>query len=250
MEDVADRKRPRVEASHDNLIVSSSFEIFEQLRVAIEESNAIKEDIRSAVEEINLTCHRMQYALLPVHGQDSDGQGLTAALHEAKKSIPELRQGYAKLSTIIYRRPEGEYYRFHDHFKFTTSTVCFLLAFVHWLETGALLTRAEVQSLLLDEASSKFHVDLEDYLIGVCSLSNELPRYVINRATAGDYACAERVSSFLNELFAGFRQLNLRNDVLRRKFDGIKYDLKKVEEVLYDIRIRGLDPKKDQQEQK
>lgn len=37
-----------------------------------------------------------------------------------------------------------------------------------------------------------------------------------------------------------FAQLNLRNDALRRKFDGIKYDLQKIEEVLYDMTVRGL----------
>jgi len=34
--------------------------------------------------------------------------------------------------------------------------------------------------------------------------------------------------------------LNLKNDNLRKKFDSIKYDLKKVEEVVYDLSIRGL----------
>jgi Translin family len=34
--------------------------------------------------------------------------------------------------------------------------------------------------------------------------------------------------------------LNLKNDTLRKKFDSIKYDLKKVEEVVYDLSIRGL----------
>ena len=32
----------------------------------------------------------------------------------------------------------------------------------------------------------------------------------------------------------------MKNDGLRKKFDGIKYDLKKVEEVVYDLSIRGL----------
>ena len=32
----------------------------------------------------------------------------------------------------------------------------------------------------------------------------------------------------------------MKNDTLRKKFDGIKYDLKKVEEVVYDLSIRGL----------
>lgn len=47
---------------------------------------------------------------------------------------------------------------------------------------------------------------------------------------------------FMAELDAGFRLLNLKNDSLRKKFDGLKYDLKKVEEVVYDLTIRGLKP--------
>jgi hypothetical protein len=34
--------------------------------------------------------------------------------------------------------------------------------------------------------------------------------------------------------------LNLKNDGLRKKFDSLKYDMKKVEEVVYDLSIRGL----------
>lgn len=41
---------------------------------------------------------------------------------------------------------------------------------------------------------------------------------------------------------AGFRLLNLKNDSLRKRFDALKYDVKKIEEVVYDISIRGLRP--------
>lgn len=51
-----------------------------------------------------------------------------------------------------------------------------------------------------------------------------------------------RISKFVAELDAGFRLLNLKNDTLRKRFDGLKYDLKKVEEVVYDLTIRGLKP--------
>lgn len=46
------------------------------------------------------------------------------------------------------------------------------------------------------------------------------PRYVINRVTAGDYDCPAKVASFLSDLYAAFRLLNLRNDFLRKRFDG------------------------------
>lgn len=51
-----------------------------------------------------------------------------------------------------------------------------------------------------------------------------------------------KIAKFVGELDSGFRLLNLKNDALRKRFDGLKYDLKKVEEVVYDISIRGLRP--------
>lgn len=44
----------------------------------------------------------------------------------------------------------------------------------------------------------------------------------------------------MTELNAGFRLLNLKNDMLRKRFDALKYDVKKIEEVVYDLSIRGL----------
>ena len=49
-----------------------------------------------------------------------------------------------------------------------------------------------------------------------------------------------KIQVFLQEVLEGFRLLNLKNDNLRKKFDSIKYDMKKVEEVVYDLSIRGL----------
>ena len=65
-------------------------------------------------------------------------------------------------------------------------------------------------------------------------------RLAINSVTAGEYNRPVRISNFIQELNAGFRLLNLKNDSLRKRFDGLKYDIKKVEEVVYDISIRGL----------
>lgn len=64
----------------------------------------------------------------------------------------------------------------------------------------------------------------------------------------GDYSRAPQVSRFIGNLSTGFRLLNLKNDGLRKRFDGLKYDVKKIEEVVYDLSIRGLIPASDQHE--
>lgn len=49
-----------------------------------------------------------------------------------------------------------------------------------------------------------------------------------------------KISKFVADLNSGFRLLNLKNDALRKRFDALKYDVKKIEEIVYDISIRGL----------
>lgn len=103
-----------------------------------------------------------------------------------------------------------------------------------------------------------FHLDLEDYLHGLLQLSSELvnildlnfqkksnvckfqARFAVNSVTSGDYNRPLEIAKFVAELNAGFRLLNLKNDSLRKRFDVLKYDVKKIEEVVYDLSIRGL----------
>ena len=70
-------------------------------------------------------------------------------------------------------------------------------------------------------------------------------RLAVNSVTAGDYSRPLRISNFINELDSGFRLLNLKNDPLRKRYDGLKYDVKKIEEVVYDLSIRGLSKEPD-----
>jgi|688.fasta_scaffold843219_2 hypothetical protein len=86
-------------------------------------------------------------------------------------------------------------------------------------------------------------------------------RLAVNSVTAGNYDLPIRISRFVSELngttllaapcfvnvlsffifcAGGFRLLNLKNDSLRKRFDALKYDVKKIEEVVYDLSIRGL----------
>ncbi|KAG6540866.1 hypothetical protein Mapa_017740 [Marchantia paleacea] len=216
----------------DGRVMEAQFEAF---RVQLEDSGAVRERLRTVVADLDNVIRMMQAALLPVHHATLQGKEV---LDKAKSYIPSLQKIYSQLSEIIRERP-GQYYRYHDHWRNQTHTVVFLLAFVHWLDTQGLLSHREVETLL-SVKSEEFSIDIEDYLIGLCNVSNELPRYVVNRVTAGDYDCPRQVSAFLSDLFSAFRILNLRNDLLRKRFDGLKYDLKKVEEVLYDVKIRGL----------
>jgi predicted translin family RNA/ssDNA-binding protein len=88
-----------------------------------------------------------------------------------------------------------------------------------------------------------FHITIEEYLQALISLIEELTRLAINSVTLGDYRRPLQISQFIKDLHAGFQILNLKNDSLRRRSDGIKYQVKKVEDVVYDLSLRDLIPK-------
>ena len=52
-----------------------------------------------------------------------------------------------------------------------------------------------------------------------------------------------QIAKFVKNIDSQFRLLNLKNDSLRKRFDALKYDLQKCDQVVYDLTIRGMVPK-------
>jgi predicted translin family RNA/ssDNA-binding protein len=112
--------------------------------------------------------------------------------------------------------------------------------YCHHLPTSAELTPTVPVNLKDQDA---FHVTIEEYLQALITLIEELARLAINSVTLGDYQRPLQISQFVKDVHAGFQILNLKNDSLRRRSDGIKYSVKKVEDIVYDLSLRNLVPK-------
>ncbi|MFH0875420.1 MAG: hypothetical protein V1859_05765 [archaeon] len=85
----------------------------------------------------------------------------------------------------------------------------------------------------------KLKLDHEDYLLGICDLTGELERKTVFSAIKGDYNTVVEIKNIVEEVYFEFLKLDLRNSELRKKSDSIKWNLKKIDEVLYDLKIKG-----------
>jgi len=83
-------------------------------------------------------------------------------------------------------------------------------------------------------------VDADSYLLGLCDLTGELMRKSVNSAINKDFATVLRIKEFVTDLYDEFMKFDLRNGELRKKFDEIKWNLKKIEDIAYDIKMKGL----------
>ncbi len=85
----------------------------------------------------------------------------------------------------------------------------------------------------------ELHVPAEQYLCGLSDLTGELARRAVFLATKRDKQQVTNIHEFIQALQGELVQFHLRNGLLRKKYDSIKYNLKKVEETLYDLELRA-----------
>ncbi|XP_075037280.1 translin [Mixophyes fleayi] len=220
----------------------SVIEMFVELQGGLSADQEVREEIRKVVQALEQTAREILILLQGVH-QEAGFNNIPAKCLKAREHFSTVK---TQLSTLVTKFPTDQYYRFHDQWRFVLQRLVFLAAFLIYLEKEELVTREAVTELFGIECEREkgFHLDIEDYLSGVLNLASELSRLAVNSVTAGDYSRPLRIASFINQLDFGFRLLNLKNDSLRKRYDGLKYDVKKIEEVVYDLSIRGLN--KDQ----
>ncbi|XP_072020881.1 translin-like [Amphiura filiformis] len=220
--------------------MSSLTSTFADFNEYLTKDQDVREEIRTTVRCLEQTAREIMTTVQGVH-QPAGLKDVPGICQKARGMFETVRIQYAQLKEKF---PADQYYRFHDHWRFVSQRLVFLSALIVYLETEQLISREEVAQILGISVKREdgFHIDLDDYLQGLLTMANELSRLAVNSVTAGDYTRPLRISNFMGEIDAGFRLLNLKNDNLRKRFDGLKYDIKKVEEVVYDITIRGLKP--------
>lgn len=84
--------------------------------------------------------------------------------------------------------------------------------------------------------SHELKLDPFNYLSGLSDLTGELGRKAVIEATAKKTKEVETIREIIDEIHGHFIKFDLRNGELRKKSDSIKWNLQKVEELLYDLK--------------
>lgn len=87
--------------------------------------------------------------------------------------------------------------------------------------------------------ASSLKISNESYLLGLCDLTGELVRKAVNDVIKKNFSSASKIKDLVDELYGEFLKFNLRNSELRKKSDQIKWNLKKLEDVVFELKIKG-----------
>ena len=80
-------------------------------------------------------------------------------------------------------------------------------------------------------------LNLESYLGGICDLTGELARQAVNMAAEGKIKEVEKNKIAINDIMAELVKFDMTG-YLRNKYDQAKNNLKKIEQISYEIKIR------------
>ncbi len=100
------------------------------------------------------------------------------------------------------------------------------MAFLEFIKNKTIPRRKELE------------VSNESYLLGLCDLSGELVRMAVNHTINKRFDEALEIKNVVEELYGEFLRFNLRGGNLRKKSDSIKWNLKKLEDLALQIRMK------------
>ncbi len=84
---------------------------------------------------------------------------------------------------------------------------------------------------------SKIEMSTDSLLGGICDLTGELARRAVNQASAGNLDEVEKIKKAINEIMAELVEFDITG-YLRTKFDQAKTNLRKIEQIDYEIKLR------------
>lgn len=81
-------------------------------------------------------------------------------------------------------------------------------------------------------------LDYESYLGGICDLIGELVRYATNQAAKGKWTAVAKIKKTAEEIMAQLIDFDMTG-YLRTKYDQARGHLRKLEQMAYEIKLRG-----------
>ncbi|SPN97486.1 related to translin [Cephalotrichum gorgonifer] len=224
---------------------------------------AVFPDLKEKIEEETKVKDALTQIVSKLEGVDSYARGLLTRVHATpRKNYPqllaqveaEIRKEIDIVKELSEYASQYPYYKYNQKWSWAMTHVVFTVVLCGYLggmatpsspgEIGRLLKPEDISEIFQVPVNLKegdaFHITLEEYLTALTQLTDELARLATNSVTLQDFDQALQIHSFLKDLFAGFLLLNLKNDPLRKRVDGVKYAVKKTEEIVYDLTVRKL----------
>ena len=79
----------------------------------------------------------------------------------------------------------------------------------------------------------------EHYILGICDLPGEMGRRAVYLAGKGKVDEVSKIRDAVDSIYGEFLKFDFRDNEIRRKVDAVKYELRKLEDLMLDLKLKG-----------
>lgn len=150
-----------------------------------------------------------------VHRDDTkEAEKLVKKILAEMKKLAGMTKKSTKLESIgAYKVSVGEYAE--------------AMLYYHYVKSGKIPTHKQLG------------IDTEHYLWGLIDLTGELVRKAVYLAGKGKVKEVHAIRDLVDEIYGELLKFDFRDQDSRKKFDSVKYDLKKLENLVLDLKLKG-----------
>jgi len=185
---------------------------FESMKKEFDNNDTNRELLIKKSRDVLKLSKQVIYA---VHRNDlSEATKLSKAIQKEKKLAENLIKKVPNLSSVgAYRVAIGEYAE--------------AMLYLNYVKSKKISTSKELK------------INTTNYLFGLIDLTGELGRKAVQSAGKGDYSNVVEIKDTVSEIFGELLKFDFRDSDMRRKFDSVKYDLKKLEDLTLELKLKG-----------
>ena len=184
---------------------------FKEIKRDLEENNEISELLYRDSRDLVGLSKKIIFALH--RGKLKEAEGFVSGIEKLKKKM----QATVK---------ENQNLRHHNSYA---------TAMQEYVEAICYLTFVKNKKI---PSKKQLGVESEEYLSGLCDLSGELVRKAVDLAINGDIKSVKEIKVFVGEFYGLLLELNPYGE-LRKKADQARWNLNKLEDLVYENKIRG-----------
>ena len=192
------------------LLLGMDKKLFLKLKKGHENFESTRHQI---IQDANSSLHRAKQAIFSLHRDDSTAAG---------KNLAEIEKSLSRLQSLFKNNPKLE------------QVGAYKAALEEYVEAKLFWQALKLNTI---REITAVKVDFDDYLAGICDLTGELVRKIVLYATKRKVNEAQKLKNLIDEIIGELIKFDLTG-YLRTKYDDAKRNLKKAEEILYDLAIR------------
>ncbi len=173
---------------------------FEKLRKVYEKEDEERDKLIKQSREIVKLSKKVIYS---VHRHElSKAKKYLSSMQHKIRSVSDKKEPYSKIAVQEYVEAK---------------------LFYDYVNTGKL-------------TMDKLRFDVDEVLLGICDLTGELMRYATNCFINNNFKTVLEVKKVMDTIYDELGLFDFRNSELRRKYDSIKYSVKKIDDLVIEIK--------------